>query len=378
MKSKNEPPRREDTKNDIKRKTSCLRVFVVTLAFVLGLSTTFAADIPLAERKAYDVDRTDWMKGKWGVMTHYLLAWQSRENHLPATAEQWNKMVDAFDVEALAEQIKSTGASYHVLTIGQNTTHLCTPSPLYDQLFVDGPSNCSRRDLISDMADALRKRGLKLIVYTTVGPGGGTRKYPDPATHDIGEYRNKQRLLIWEKVITQWSSRWGNKVSGWWLDGCYNPNRDYDYPDAPNFQSLAGACRAGNPIAAVAFNRGVMDRPVTITPFADYTAGEINDLQTVRLWRAVDGKVDGARIHLLSYLGQKWGIGQPRYPDLNEIVIPKTIDVLQAGGAMTWDTPIQPTGLIADAYVAQLKTLGQAVAAAPKRKPATTRANSEP
>jgi len=347
---------------------------IVTLAVLTALATPPASgqsskpDPALAGRKADEVngERAAWMKGQWGVMTHYLLAWQSHEYNLPMTVEQWNRMVDAFDVDGLADQIKSTGATYHILTIGQNSTYLATPSPVYNELFGTGTNHCSHRDLIADMAAADAKRGIRLIVYATSHPFGGSRAIGSTNANPPGDYRNKEQMLAWERVLREWSLRWGDRISGWWLDGCYTPNRTYNYPDAPNFQSEAAAVRAGNPLAAVTFNRGVMDRPISITPYEDYTGGEINDIETVRPWRVEDGKVDGARMHLLSYLGEKWGIGEPRYQDLNQIVIPRTLRLLELGGAVTWDTPIRPNGRIPDKFLAQLRAIGQAVASAPK------------
>ncbi|MBN1361813.1 MAG: hypothetical protein JW993_14550 [Sedimentisphaerales bacterium] len=339
-----------------------LATFFVHLLPPVGAART-ETDLGLAGKKAYEVDRAAWMKGKWGVMTHYLFAWQSREHNLPRTAEQWNQMVDAFDVDGLAEQVASTGAAYYLLTIGQNSTHLLTPSPIFEELFIKGPSNCSRRDLVADMSEALARRGVKLMVYSTSHPPGSARQFGSTEGNPPGDHRNKERMLAWERVLRQWSLRWGDKVAGWWLDGGYTPNLTLRYPDAPNYQSLAAACRAGNPMAVVTINRGVMDRPISNTPYEDYTGGEINDIQTIRLWRIdSDGKVDGARLHLLSYLGEKWGVGQPRYENLREIVLPNTFRVLEMGGAVTWDVPIQPSGLIADDFLGQLRAIGKAIA----------------
>jgi hypothetical protein len=77
--------------------------------------------------------------------------------------------------------------------------------------------------------------------------------------------------------------------------------------------------------------------------------------------RAADGKVDGARIHKLSYLGQTWGKGEPRYKKLDEIVIPWTRKIIEAGGAVTWDVPVQRDGLIAGPFMEQLRAIGQAL-----------------
>jgi len=46
-------------------------------------------------------------RAKWGVMTHYLADWKARELGPPMTVEKWNEVVDHFDVEGLAEQLKS-------------------------------------------------------------------------------------------------------------------------------------------------------------------------------------------------------------------------------------------------------------------------------
>ena len=51
---------------------------------------------------------TDWFQqAGWGVFTHYLA---------PADmpAEVWQAQVDAFDVEALAEQLVAAGAPYYL------------------------------------------------------------------------------------------------------------------------------------------------------------------------------------------------------------------------------------------------------------------------
>ena len=92
---------------------------------------------------------TEWFKdAKWGVLTHYL---SGKEN----TAEDWNKRVDSFDTAGLARQLKSVGAAYYFITIGQNSGHYCSPNATYDSFVGIQPSKCSRRDLISDLHDAL-------------------------------------------------------------------------------------------------------------------------------------------------------------------------------------------------------------------------------
>ena len=81
----------------------------------------------------------------------------------------------------------------------------------------------------------------------------------------------------------------------------------YRSPDPPNFASFAAAARAGNPNSSVAFNPGVIGRLISVSPDEDYTAGEVNDVDRILIRRVIDGKVDGAHPHVLSFLGQTWG-----------------------------------------------------------------------
>ncbi len=50
--------------------------------------------------------RASWMKqAGFGVMTHYLADWRARTDGLTMSVDQWNELVDHFDVEGLAEQL---------------------------------------------------------------------------------------------------------------------------------------------------------------------------------------------------------------------------------------------------------------------------------
>lgn len=305
-------------------------------------------------------DRTAWMAGAhWGVMTHYLAEIAATDGQL--NSESWNRLVEGFDVEGLARQLQDAGASYYLLTIGQNSGYYLAPNAAYDRITGAHPSKCSRRDLVADAAGALAKRGIRLIVYL---PSGAPDR--DPAAMAAlewkrGPYRNREFQLKWEQVIREWSLRWGKKIAGWWFDGAYWPNIMYRTPEAPNFASFVTAARAGNPDSAIAFNRGVSYPIVSITGQEDYTAGEINEPGRVRVEprSRSGGLIDGARLHMLSYLGTQWGKGSPRFTD--EQVAAFTRTVTDAGGAVTWDVPIQPNGHIAGPFVKQLKTLGQAI-----------------
>jgi hypothetical protein len=305
-------------------------------------------------------DRAAWMKeARWGVMNHYLADWKAREQKEQMTVEKWNGMIDHFDVEGLAGQLHSVAAGYYLVTIGQNSGYYLSPNAAYDRFAGIQPSKCSRRDLVADLYQALHQRGIRLLVYLPSGAPAGDAAAQRALGWQNGPLRNREFQLKWEAVIREWSVRWGSKVDGWWFDGCYWPNVMYRTDDSPNFASFAAAARAGNPKAVVAFNPGVYTRILSLTPHEDYTAGETVFPDHVSIFRSADGKVDGTQVHVLSYLGSRWGVGEPRFA--TEDVVKWSQEIRRHGGAITWDVPVQAGGLISQPFLAQLSAVGRAL-----------------
>ncbi len=302
--------------------------------------------------------RAEWMKkAKWGVMSHFLADWKSREIGEKITVDTWNKLVDQFNVDSLAAQLNSAGAGYYIFTIGQNSGYYDSPNSTYDKIVGIYPSKCSKRDLISDLADALNKYGIKLIVYLPSGAPAGDKKACEALQWKNGPYRNKEFQIHWQNIIKEWSLRWGKKVSGWWFDGCYWPSTMYRSCQAPNFESFAEAARAGNPESVVAFNPGVVYRSISLTPYEDYTGGETDKPDRISVKRTFDGVIDGAQLHYLSFLGERWGTGSPRFQTGQ--VIEWCKNVINEGGAITWDVPIEVSGKLSEPFMEQLREIGK-------------------
>jgi Alpha-L-fucosidase len=305
-------------------------------------------------------NRAEWMKNaKWGVMSHYLADWKARESGEEMTVKKWNEMIDNFDVNGLAKQLHDVGAGYYIFTIGQNSGYYDSPNAAYDKIVGIQPSKCSKRDLIVDLADALSKYNIKLIVYLPSGAPAGDKVAREALQWKNGPYPNREFQINWQNVIKDWSKRWGKKVAGWWFDGCYWPSTMYRSCDPPNFESFADAARAGNPESVVAFNPGVVYRSISLTPYEDYTAGELDLPDRMKIIRAFDGNVDGAQLHYLSHLGENWGMGSPRFT--TEQVVEWSKDLQDQGGVITWDVPIQKSGLLNPAFIDQLKAIGEAL-----------------
>jgi alpha-L-fucosidase len=330
----------------------------------LGITAIVAVLVVFSSFAQEGADRAAWMKeAKFGVMNHYLADWIARREQMPEghmTVERWNELIDKIDVDKFAEQIKSTGAAYHIFTIGQNSGFYNSPNAAYDRIVGITPSHCSRRDLISELADAAHRRGMKFIVYLPSGAPGGDREARAKLQWEGGAHASRDFQRHWEEIIREWSTRWGMKIDGWWFDGCYWPNTMYRGKEPPNFESFAAAARAGNPNSAVAFNPGVVYRTISITPFEDYTAGEVDLPDRWSPKRNADGKADGAQIQMLSYLGERWGTGDtPRFKA--DDVIGWSQKVIDVGGAVTWDVPIRTDGTVAPAFIDQLTAIGNAL-----------------
>jgi alpha-L-fucosidase len=339
-----------------------------------ALLASLAFVSPLRADSLSNPDRAAWMQeARFGVMTHFLHDWiTGREHRDQMTPENWNKLVDGFDVEACADQLKSVGAHYYIITIGQNSGYYLSPNATYDKITGINPSKISRRDLVADLAAAVAKRGIRLMVYLPSGAPAGDRVADQALKWQNGPYRNAEFQRNWEAVIREWSSRWGNKVSGWWFDGCFWPNAMYR-GEAPNFETFAAAARAGNPDSALAFCPGQVHRALSLAPQEDYIAGEVSKLDWWSVRRQAEGKFDGAQLHVLTYLGQDWGRGTPRFS--TEEAVAFSLKVVAERGAISWDTPTQTNGTFAPEYLAQLKAIGDAVAAAkiPPSAPAPAR-----
>jgi hypothetical protein len=296
--------------------------------------------------------RATWFqKAGWGVFMHYL----AETPELPA--EEWNRRINQFDVDGLAQQLESVKAGYFFVTLGQNSGHYLSPNQTYDRLVGIRPSKCSTRDLVEALSRALEPKGIKLLVYLPSGAPDQDHVAVEKLEWKRGPYRNLSFQQKWERIIQEWSQRWGKKVSGWWFDGCYWPNAMYRAAVPPNYASFAAAARSGNPDSLLAFNRGVVYPIHSDTDQDDYTAGETNDPTQVsydEFWQ------DVAQFHMLSYLGKAWSQCPPRFSD--EQVVHITRRIVGKGGVATWDVPPQRDGRIQGEFLRQLKLIGEALA----------------
>jgi len=319
---------------------------------------------------------------RWGVFAHYLPSAAGQDVARNMTVDNWNRLVDGFDVNGLADQLGDLKAGYYSITIGQRAGYCCAPNATYGEIVGPELNWFSRRDLIADLADALERKGIRLMVYLAALPPRApaiAEKFQLKKAGKEIEYESFSRLSdedpdlpitpsqeLWEDVIREWSLRWGSNVSGWWIDCAYQKFLEASFGGVPNFSSFARAMKAGNPESLVTFNKGVLHagqhKLERYSIADDYTAGELTD--ALPLFWSWDKDPSGYQTredfdlipHTLGFLGDFWGAGeQPRLPD--ELVVGFTQYMNQHSGVCSWDVPPMANGLIPEPFVKQLSRL---------------------
>jgi hypothetical protein len=299
-------------------------------------------------------------------MVHYLASQPGcGEDGASVSADEWNRRVDRFDADGFAARLDATSAHYLLMTVGQNTGHFCSPNATYDGIAGIRPSKCSRRDLMADLAAALSRRGISLLAYL-----GSNAPLSDPVARERFQWkplvrpdgsrigaRHPEFQARWEAVIREWAARWGPRVRGWWIDGCYDPDATYRHPDPPNFASFAAALRAGNPERILAFNPGPPRLPLrTLDAEEDYIGGHSMGLGA--LYASPGSRwVGHAQFHVLEFLGEAWGVGAPRFPDA--FIAEYVRYMTGADGVVTLEVPIDADGRIPDPFQRQLAAVGE-------------------
>ncbi|HLB73288.1 MAG TPA: alpha-L-fucosidase [Sedimentisphaerales bacterium] len=292
-----------------------------------------------------------WLaKAKFGVFVHYL-----------GQGDDWNGKVDSFDVRHFADQIARTKAGYVVFTLGQNSGYYCSPNATYEKYagYKVG-QRCSRRDLPMEIADALAKRGVRLMLYLP-SRSPQADKQAMAGLNDVHERQPSPQEFTrkWSDVIREWSLRYERKVSGWWFDGSYNTAGWDDLSKPYNWNTWADACRAGNPSSILAFNPGAETRHAftRLTEQQDYTAGEQNKFAATP---ESNPAPEGMQWHILSFLGANWARNDgPTNSDQYMIDYIKTVNA--QGGVVTIDVNISYDGKIYEPHLRQLLEIGKAI-----------------
>ena len=297
---------------------------------------------------------TDWFKDAGvGVMLHFLQAVYAKEGG----AKEWNEVTDAFNVELFAESCKEAGANYVMFALGQNDGYYCSPNHAYDSIVGVAPGElCSKRDLPSDLFEALDNRGIKMMFYLPGNPPNSNELVDKKFKYSYGKDSPTSQFTqaCWEAVIREWSLRYGKKLSGWWFDGMYRggiieTRSDMNLPY--NISTHTLAAKAGNYSSIVTYNYGV-NKIQSNSPYDDYSAGEEGEIVQVPKSRWI---VEGVQWFIFTYLGSSWGKDGTRFKTWELEQWAEKIFVKD--GIICLDINADKTGAINPDHIAQVKAV---------------------
>lgn len=214
------------------------------------ISAAYIEDVPKSD--------TSWMQDGYGVMYH-LLADAGNKSHLDTYV----------DVNRICQQLTDVGASYMLLTFGQNSGYFISPNSKFSTIVPYYPNTrFTQRDIFREFALNLKNRGIKLIAYVTASPPYGISSDPSAFLNGPNAVNSVESAMLWSMVLREWSLSYGDLISGWWMDGAYSST----VPTEDILTIYTNALKAGNPNAAVAFNPGILI--AEHGKYSDFTAGE--------------------------------------------------------------------------------------------------------
>ncbi len=287
---------------------------------------------------------------KWGVFHHYL--WNPSVHAGEAEFSDWSRTVDGFDTDALAKTLHELGAGYYFITVVHGTEYMIAPNDRYEALCGVGVGTlCPRRDLILDLYESLAKYDIDLYLYfncyAPVLDSFDFRygKNFEPERHHP-QYEGKSRYVSaeyvekWASVLEVFTTRYGDKVKGWWFDSAY----EWVGYNAELLAPYHRAVKKGNPYALAAFNNGVRDGVFKWYPGEEMTCGEMNEFSFVPAARFVDG----AQAHLLIPLGYlpegPWGWAEKNSKVTGDALREYVRSVNESGGVVSVDVHVHPNG----------------------------------
>lgn len=344
------------------------------VALIGGLVIGLCAAV-IARAGTVPADNTAWMRqARFGLFMHYqyriLLGYSvATRPKFPQPAEmsavQWNRFVDGFDVQGFARQMAEAKVGWVIFCIDDHYyAWPCSPNQAFDRFTGYEPGEkCSRRDLISDLVDALNARGVKLICY--FAGLNGYMKEPKVTAGLLDDGNNltapspqsRARRLA---ILKEYTDRFGGRIAGWWFDGI-EQNTYSEQPD--DWSTIGSIVRSANSRAVIAFSFGGNERACIRPGVDDYTAGDTWSKQDLtRLTPEHLPAQNGILWHGKIYCGNVYH-GQGTSNQFTDDELIRWIKTCNSqGGVCTLDWPFDPkTGLLKDFGFEQLKRISRAV-----------------
>ena len=157
-----------------------------------------------------------------GMFVHYMhpakqYQWGATEWADGSAVKSLNELADNLDVEDFANVAASMRAQYVIFTTWHANMNALYPSEVIKEML---PGHCSERDVIRDLVEALKSKGIKLVLYihpSDAGPDFTKEDQDRTGWNDGPPYRKWNDFI--NDVVVEIIERYGDDLSGFYVDG---------------------------------------------------------------------------------------------------------------------------------------------------------------
>jgi hypothetical protein len=222
---------------------------------------------------------TDWLAAcRYGVG----ICWTPVSKPRQGWPICFSEAVKNFDVKRFVDTIADTGAQYLIFTATHRYQFLPAPNPVIDGMQT---GRTCKRDLIGEMAQGLKSRGISLMMYYNHSCNRGQ----DHIWEQAAGYHDRDKNRFFDNIlnIIEWMGQhYGDLIDAWWFDSIssltHGGPRDTVSTDMGGFKvpwhRFTRAAKAGYPARLVTYN-AAWSKTYMYTSHQDYWAGEIRNLE---------------------------------------------------------------------------------------------------
>ncbi|SCF25895.1 discoidin domain-containing protein [Micromonospora mirobrigensis] len=181
---------------------------------------------PPAVAAPVHTETNTFFTSRYGLFVHYVPG--LTVNSSGVVVNDVNQLADSFDAAGFANDVASFGVEYVMFTAWHKNMIPLYPSAKMAQW--RGPGKSSNRDVLGDMIDAVRAKGIPVLFYThprdghdmdnadmiATGWGDGGAAYrpnPNPATFDRTKWNN-----FVNDIYAEMLDRYATRISGLYFD----------------------------------------------------------------------------------------------------------------------------------------------------------------
>src|SRR5579875_36255 len=193
------------------------------LGQLLAVALLLSLSVPIPAARASETPRRLLGNAKLGLFVHYVFGLTQASPGEPPM-QNANAFAEALDVNSIAQVAKTMGAQYVIFTSMHWRMTVLFPSQVWGSLF---PDHVVERDLIRDLAEALTREHLYLVLY--VHPDDRHDFTPQMIERLIrtgycsqsfhgGEPHDPKWNRLYYRLLNEIGQRFGQEIAGYWED----------------------------------------------------------------------------------------------------------------------------------------------------------------